>query len=197
MDCDEQHEPEMIPAFLDLIREDRWDLISGSRYRTPREDDDQAPQDRATINAVITRLLSAIYPLELTDSFCGFKAHRVAAMGQLELTEPGYAFPLQLWPGVVKAGLRMTEMSVRRIYNDPKRTFGATLDQPLIRLRHYLDVLAIEHEKLFGERLELPDARELLSGTAQMPVRRAPVAVLATPMDTEAAGECCGCCCGE
>ena len=32
MDCDEQHEPEKIPDFVQAIETDRWDLISGSRY---------------------------------------------------------------------------------------------------------------------------------------------------------------------
>lgn len=190
MDCDEQHEPEMIPAFLDLIREDRWDLISGSRYKTPREDDNNAPQDRAAINGCLTRLMNSVYPLGLTDSFCGFKAHRIAPMKKMALTEKGYAFPMQLWPQVVHAGLRLTEMSVRRIYVDPNRSFGGTLDQPLIRLEHYLSVWAREHEQLFGERFEVPSARELLEGKAELPPRRIP--------PKSAAGvsnECVGCCC--
>jgi glycosyltransferase involved in cell wall biosynthesis len=164
MDCDEQHEPEMIPAFLDLIAEDRWDLISGSRYMRQREDDDAAPRDRAAINACLTRLLNHLYPLNLTDAFCGFKAHRVAPLAKMNLTETGYAFPMQLWPQVRHAGLRLTEMSVRRIYVDPNRTFGAHLDQPVVRLQHYMDVLAYEHCKLFAEKLSLPDARDLLAG---------------------------------
>lgn len=196
MDCDEQHEPEMIPAFLDLIAEDRWDVISGSRYKTPREDDDRAPQDRAAINGALTRLLNALYPLGLagglTDSFCGFKAHRVSATVGLGLSETGYAFPMQLWPAVVKGGLRLTEMSVRRIYVDPKRSFGGTLDQPLIRLRHYLDVLAIEHEKLFGEVLELPDVRQLLAGTGRLPVK-SPGAAAVEPGSWTGLGVECPC----
>ena len=35
MDCDEQHEPEIIPEFIRQIRKDRWDIISGSRYLRP------------------------------------------------------------------------------------------------------------------------------------------------------------------
>ena len=31
MDCDEQHEPEMIPHFIRRIRAGRADIISGSR----------------------------------------------------------------------------------------------------------------------------------------------------------------------
>lgn len=140
MDCDEQHEPEMIPQFVRCIESDRWDLISGSRYLEPRGDDDLPPSERRQINATITELINQTLHLDLTDSFCGYKAHRVEAMGRVCLDESGYAFPMQLWPQVVAAGLRVTEIPVRLIYNDPNRSFGGQLDEPDNRLRHYIDV---------------------------------------------------------
>jgi glycosyltransferase involved in cell wall biosynthesis len=145
MDCDEQHEPEMIPEFIREIRTDRWDLISGSRYMDPRADDDLPPGDRQAINRRITALVNDVLGLTLTDAFCGFKAHRVSEMRRLHLDVAGYAFPMQLWPQVVKAGLRIVEIPVRLIYNDPTRHFGGALDDPDRRLRHYLDVF---HEEL-------------------------------------------------
>ena len=144
MDCDEQHEPEMIPAFVREICTDRWDIISGSRYMQPSKDDDLPPGDRRMVNATITTTINELFGWKLTDAFCGFKAHRVCAMRGLTLDEPGYAFPMQLWPQVWRAGLRLTELPVRLIYNDPNRSFGGVLDETQIRLRHYLDVLARE-----------------------------------------------------
>jgi dolichol-phosphate mannosyltransferase len=144
MDCDEQHEPEMIPEFIRQIRSDRWDIISGSRYLHPRQDDDLPPGDRRAINATITATINELFDFHLTDAFCGFKAHRVSAMRRLRLDEPGYAFPLQLWPAAYKAGLRVTEIPVRLIYNDPNRHFGGLLDDASARLKHYLDALHAE-----------------------------------------------------
>jgi len=158
MDCDEQHEPEMIPAFIDEIRSDRWDLISGSRYLHPRQDDDLPPGDRRKINGIITDKLNEMLHLGLTDAFCGFKAHRVSAMQQLRLDEPGYAFPLQFWPQVAKAHLRVAEIPVRLIYNDPGRHFGGLLDDADIRLQHYLEVLKAEMDRPAPMRVE--DAAE-------------------------------------
>jgi len=140
IDCDEQHEPTRIPDFLKEIRTDRWDLISGSRYLQPSQDDDLPPGDRRTINATITTMLNESLHMNLTDAFCGFKAHRVSAMRKLKLTEAGYAFPLQLWPQAVRAGFRITEIPVRLIYKDRSRSFGGVLDDAGRRLRHYLDV---------------------------------------------------------
>ena len=144
MDCDEQHEPEMIPKFISEIRTDRWDIISGSRYLQNLPGDDLPPGDRRAINAAITSLMNGLFKLGITDAFCGFKAHRVAAMIPLGLDQTGYAFPLQLWPRVAQADLRITEIPVRLIYNDPNRHFGGALDDAGNRLRHYLDVLHSE-----------------------------------------------------
>jgi glycosyltransferase involved in cell wall biosynthesis len=148
MDCDEQHEPEMIPEFIRQIKEDDADLISGSRYHRQSAGDDAPPPDRRSINRTITDILNDLFDLRLTDSFCGFKAHRVSGLRKLDLTVEGYAFPMQLWPQVAAAGLRVREIPVRLIYNDPTRHFGGALDDADHRLRHYLDVLQVELEKL-------------------------------------------------
>ena len=144
MDCDEQHEPRMLPAFFTAIAADDADIISGSRYLTAHPEDDDPPPERRRINQEITDLLREKLRLRLTDSFCGFKAHRVSAVNGLPLNEPGYAFPLQFWTQCVRAGLRIRELPVPRIYRDRSRRFGGTLDDPDARRQHYLEVLAAE-----------------------------------------------------
>ncbi len=144
LDCDEQHEPAQIPEFVARAACGAADIISGSRYLVPRPDDDPAPPDRRRINLTVNNLLGQLLGLWLTDSFCGFKAHRVAALRRLTLDEPGYAFPLQFWVQCVRAGLRIVEIPVRRIYRDTRREFGGTLDDPAARLQHYLAVLVRE-----------------------------------------------------
>ncbi len=158
MDCDEQHEPEMIPEFIRQIElasadANGPDIISGSRYLAPRKDDDLPPGDRRNINQTLTTLINELFGLGLTDSFCGFKAHRVSAMRKLALDVPGYAFPMQLWPQMAYHGLRIKEIPVRLIYNDPNRYFGGSLDNADNRLRHYLDVLKQEMERLSNDEI--------------------------------------------
>lgn len=144
MDCDEQHEPEMIPKFIREIKTNRWDIISGSRYLEPRKDDDLPPGDRRSINTTITEVINSLFDLGITDAFCGFKAHRVGPTFSLNLDEAGYAFPMQLWPRIARADLRLTEIPVRLIYNDPTRHFGGALDDASFRLKHYFEVLQNE-----------------------------------------------------
>ena len=94
MDCDEQHEPCRIPLFVQEIKKDDADIISGSRY-LKIDAEGAPPVDRRNINRVITDLINstlnlnmledagetpALQGVGITDAFCGFKAHRVAAM---------------------------------------------------------------------------------------------------------------------
>ncbi len=147
MDCDEQHEPCRIPAFVAAAREDDADVISGSRYLSD-EPGDMPPEDRRSINRTITEIINSTLKLNLTDSFCGFKAHRVAAMEKLNLTIPGYAFPMQFWVQAAAAGLRVREIPVKLIYKDATRHFGGALDDPSVRLAHYLSVFVHEMDRV-------------------------------------------------
>ncbi|RMH28907.1 MAG: glycosyltransferase family 2 protein [Planctomycetota bacterium] len=141
MDCDEQHEPAAIPRFVEAIETDRWDIISGSRYLSLDGAADRPPEDRRAINRTLTEEINARLGMSITDAFCGFKAHRTSAIARLDLSETGYAFPMQLWVEAAAANLRITEIPVRLIYNDPSRTFGGPLNNPETRLAHYRESL--------------------------------------------------------
>jgi dolichol-phosphate mannosyltransferase len=144
IDCDDQHEPRQIPDFIDRARKCDADVISGSRYLQPFPDNTSAPEDRREINGTITRMLNQRLGLRITDAFCGFKAYRVEALQRLSLTVVGYAFPMQFWVQVWRQGLRICEIAVPLIYNDPNRHFGGILDDPSARLAHYMEVFRTE-----------------------------------------------------
>lgn len=154
MDCDEQHEPEAIPMFVEAALTDRWDVVSGSRYLPDSDHRDAPPPARRKINAQITEELNQRLGLSLTDSFCGFKAYRVSALRRLCLDVDGYAFPMQFWVQAVAHGLRTTEVPVKLIYNDPNRTFGGPLNDDTVRLNHYREVLERELQRV-GPRVRI------------------------------------------
>ncbi|TVQ59355.1 MAG: glycosyltransferase family 2 protein [Phycisphaerales bacterium] len=149
MDCDEQHEPASIPDFERAIEEDAHDVISGSRYLVGADGSAESvpPPDRRAINAELTAEINQRLGLDLTDAFCGFKAYRVEPLAALSLDERGYAFPMQFWVQAVANGLRIRELPVRLIYNDPNRTFGGPLDDPAVRIAHYRRVFHCELER--------------------------------------------------
>ncbi len=153
MDCDEQHEPAAIPQFVKEMEKGDADIISGSRYLATSGVVDQPPADRRAINGEITAEVNRRLGLSLTDSFCGFKAYRTAPLCELTLDVDGYAFPMQFWVQAVAAGLRIREIPVKLIYNDPKRTFGGPLNDAAVRLAHYRCVL---HRELTRCAARLP-----------------------------------------
>lgn len=164
IDCDGQHEPKLIPALVERLFAEEpdarpVDVVSGSRYLRPFDGDSVPPADRRRINVRITELLNECLGLGLTDSFCGFKAYRVSSLPAFDVTELGYAMPLQHWVQAVAAGLKVVEFPVPLVYLEEERSFGGSLDDAARRMRYYLEVLGRE---LCEHRLPLPDeVREL------------------------------------
>jgi glycosyltransferase involved in cell wall biosynthesis len=149
IDCDGQHQPQLIPTFVERCWSNDVDIVSGSRYLRRFPGDSDPPAERHRINALITAEVNRRLGLRLTDAFCGFKAYRVSALAKLELTETGYAMPLELWARASQLGLRIVEQPVPLIYLDEKRSFGGALDDAETRLAAYRRVL---------ERAALPPA---------------------------------------
>lgn len=141
IDCDGQHEPQRIPEFIKTCREQQADIVSGSRYLERFPGDSRPPEARRRINHLLTEELNQRLGLRLTDAFCGFKAYRVAALAQLDITDPGYAMPLELWVQAARRGFRIVELPVPLIYLDESRSFGGALDDAGRRLAVYREVL--------------------------------------------------------
>jgi glycosyltransferase involved in cell wall biosynthesis len=139
IDCDGQHEPQRISQLAAACVD--ADIVSGSRYLELDDQARQAPADRRRINLQITDELNCRLGLKLTDAFCGFKAYRVEALKKLQLTETGYAMPLELWVQAACHGLRIVELPVPLIYLDEKRSFGGALDDATKRLAYYHSVV--------------------------------------------------------
>ena len=142
IDCDGQHEPQRIPQFVEACTTEDVDIVSGSRYLREFDQDTPPPEQRRRINQVVTDELNKQLCMELTDAFCGFKAYRVQTLAKLDLTEPGYAMPLELWVQAAARRMKVTELAVPLIYLDEKRSFGGALDDGSTRLKYYREVIA-------------------------------------------------------
>ncbi len=138
IDCDGQHEPSLIPELA--ARLDGCDIVSGSRYLRVFDPSQRPPEERRRINVEVTRWLNECLGLNLTDAFCGFKAYRSSALARFEITDLGYAMPLQVWVQAAALGLKVEEIAVPLIYLDESRAFGGSLDDASYRLAHYRKV---------------------------------------------------------
>ena len=147
IDCDGQHQPQLIPELAKQVYPDDGepiDIVSGSRYLKMFDGDSIPPEDRRAINMRITQELNRRLGLKLTDSFCGFKAYRTVALENLEVTELGYAMPIPIWVQIARLGLRVVEYPVPLVYLDEERSFGGALDDAERRFAHYMNVLERE-----------------------------------------------------
>ncbi len=147
IDCDGQHEPRLIPELIQQVfpaEGEPVDIVSGSRYLKTFAGDSTPPEDRQKINQQITQIVNNRLGLSLTDTFCGFKAYRVEALQHIDITELGYALPMQFWAQAVLAGLKIIEFPVPLVYLEEERSFGGSLDDSQIRLAYYLEVLERE-----------------------------------------------------
>jgi dolichol-phosphate mannosyltransferase len=153
IDCDGQHEPERIPDLVAAMfppSGEIIDIVSGSRYLQHFEGDSRPPEARRRINQILTQEINERLKLSLTDAFCGFKAYRVPALRQLEITDLGYAMPLQVWVQAVAHGWKIVEFPVPLIYLDESRSFGGSLDDADLRLAHYRVVFEHEMQRWFA-----------------------------------------------
>ena len=141
VDCDGQHEPQRIMQFVETCEDSQVDIVSGSRYFKKFDADSEAPEQRRKINQTITAVINEHLGFGITDAFCGFKAYRVAALRTLEITEKGYAMPLELWVQAACKELDVIEVAVPLIYLDESRSFGGDLDDGATRLNYYYEVL--------------------------------------------------------
>ncbi|MEI8318621.1 MAG: glycosyltransferase family 2 protein [Planctomycetia bacterium] len=150
IDCDGQHQPRLIPAFIDAATTGGAagppgaplpDIVSGSRYLKVFDGDSRPPESRRRINETITAEINARLGLSLTDAFCGFKAYTRRALSALHVTELGYAMPLEVWVQASVAGLQVVELPVPLLYLDLARSFGGALDDAETRLAYYRGVL--------------------------------------------------------
>ena len=143
IDCDGQHQPRLIPEFIRTASNpaEPVDIVSGSRYLEALPSAAAVPADRRQINQEVTAELNRRLGFALTDAFCGFKAYTRHALEGLQVREPGYAMPLEVWVQAAAAGLTVAELPVPLIYLDEARSFGGALDDAATRLDYYRNVL--------------------------------------------------------
>ncbi|MBL8868898.1 MAG: glycosyltransferase family 2 protein [Planctomycetaceae bacterium] len=157
LDCDGQHEPQRIPRFVSAAT--TADIVSGSRYLKTYPGDSAPPAQRLFVNRTITRQLNQLLGLQLTDAFCGFKAYRVDALRSLNVTEFGYAMPLQLWVQAAMRRMNIIEIPVPLIYLDLSRSFGGQLDQAEVRLKYYNEVIERSVREMQALGFSLPESK--------------------------------------
>ena len=126
LDADGQHPPEEVGRLLDEVREDRADLVIGSRYSEPGEldGDDYRPTLSRRIGTSLFRFFLTLATRQrFTDTTSGMRAANRRVMflfGERYSPDFGEIESLQR---AVRQGLRVKEVPVRMLERQDGRSF--------------------------------------------------------------------------
>lgn len=141
MDADLQDSPDEIPELCRMIREDRYDLVSG--WKKVRHDPVSKTIPTRLFNAV-TRWMSGIH---LHDFNCGLKAYRNDVVKTIEVYGEMHRYipVIAKWAGFSRIGEKVVEHRARQ--------YGSTKFGGLERfINGPLDLISISFVGKFGKR---------------------------------------------
>jgi len=87
LDGDMQHDPLEIPKFLEKIREERVDIVVGSRFLKKVKG---MPIQRRLSNFITTKILNKVFKVPVTDSQSGFRAFKRKVLEKVTFKDNKY-----------------------------------------------------------------------------------------------------------
>ena len=119
MDADFSHDPDVLPVFLDKIRE--ADLVIGSRYRNGVRVINWSFRRLllSKMATVYVNLVTGLPSRLVSDATAGFKCYRRAVLEAIDLDlvhSNGYAFQIEMKYRAYKKGFRLAEVPIT--FND-------------------------------------------------------------------------------
>jgi glycosyltransferase involved in cell wall biosynthesis len=148
IDVDLQHDPLHIQSFFRRL--ENYEVALGSRYI--RVDWClEIPRERMVINRYVASLLTMLFRVEFTDPFCGYRGYRDSFLRNIFLREKSYGISLEILLEIVRTKSSFSEIPIKAIYFECRRTFLDGLDDPRGRLLHYLEVIACKKKEIENE----------------------------------------------
>jgi dolichol-phosphate mannosyltransferase len=113
MDADFSHNPELLPEFLQSIKE--ADVVLGSRYQGGRVNVVNWPMSRLFLSYAANIYARAVTGLPVSDTTGGFKCFRRNVLESIDLNSVksnGYAFQIEMSFRVWKRGFSLVEIPI-------------------------------------------------------------------------------------
>ncbi len=137
IDGDGQHNAEEIPIVIAPILQGQADLVIGSRFL---DTGCQIPRYRRFGITVISTLLNFASKVSVSDSQSCYRAYSKKALRSLDITEPGFAFSVELIIKARRKGLVIDEVPISCIYHSQSHSLnpvvhGVGVALSVIRLR--------------------------------------------------------------
>ena len=113
MDADFSHNPELLPEFLQMIKE--ADVVLGSRYQDGRVNVVNWPMSRLFLSYAANVYARAVTGLPISDTTGGFKCFRRNVLESIDLNSVksnGYEFQIEMSFRAWKRGFRLIEIPI-------------------------------------------------------------------------------------
>jgi len=113
LDADGQHNPNDIPMFLKKMKEDKSDIVIGSRFLNNNKKNSSY---RTTGIKVITSTLNLGNGLKITDGQSGFRTYSKNALNQINITEKGMSASTEILQKASNKNLSISEIPIKVLY---------------------------------------------------------------------------------
>jgi len=117
IDADLQHDPAMIPAFIDMAESGFFDLIVGRRTRTPN-----MPIERKITNFGLSVLISMFAGVRIRDTQSGYRWLSCDIAKKLRLRTSGYDLETEILLMAGMLGARIGEVDIPTIYSEDAKS---------------------------------------------------------------------------
>jgi glycosyltransferase involved in cell wall biosynthesis len=115
LDGDGQHDPQLIPKFIQIREEHQADLVYGNRMA----DLSSMPQHRRWLNSLSNRLISGICRMRIEDSQCGFRLYSMRLIKAIlnELESGRYELETEILIRSCRKNFRIVSVPISTIYS--------------------------------------------------------------------------------
>lgn len=129
IDADGQHNPGDIPRLLQPIKEDKADVVIGTRFRGPKN---VVPVIRRIFNGIGNIFTYIVTGKYVSDSQSGFKAFGPSALRRINLHLSGYEFCSEIIREVVQHRWRVVEVPIKVVYSEYTMAKGQSFSRGVI-----------------------------------------------------------------
>lgn len=113
IDADLQHDPAVLPDFINAARLNKYDLVIGKRVRRGS----RMPLDRRFSNWITSLFLTLLTGTRIEDAQSGYRLIRTRILNGLELTANRYDFEIEYLLKSIKSGARIGWINIPVIYS--------------------------------------------------------------------------------
>ena len=127
IDSDGSHKPEEIPLVLRELRDDRADLMIGTRFYNSDVNKTKIPKVNRFGNRLFNTLIMCLTGMNFSDSQSGFRAIRSSLIKKMKLSSRGYEVESEMLVKALRMGARVRETPISFF----QRTMGTSQLDPI------------------------------------------------------------------